>query len=731
MSFATGKIMRFTLRPKSLRARFGIAFGLLLTLAILNMAAFYWGARRRGSDFQNLHHAIAVQGALNEIRADLDNHHKRVKVVSDLFGGEQVVALGRVEYDRIIRSLQSVREKVASLAQHEGTATAVTDDHGSLALTTGRITTLTDAWIRFYTRQLEDPAKALIDVRTAEPLALDLLTQGLPRAIEAENVRVQRARDAFMLSDRLSAQLMWGILIATGLLSIAQAYSISRHLLRAIAALRTGSERFGAGELTYRLIVPNAEELSEVGNNLNTMALRLRYAREELEVRNVELANLAFKDALTQLANRTVFRERVELALAAEGRCPEEVAVLFIDVDNFKSINDTFGHGAGDRLLVEVATRLCSATRGIDTVARLGGDEFAILLDHVHVGKQATLVAERIMVALEAPYAIDSHIVHATASIGVAWGREGDSANELLRNADVAMYRAKTRGKGRYEVFAPDMHTALLDRAQLETELRLAVERDELTIAYQPVIDLSTEQIVGFEALARWNHATRGAISPASFIPLAEDTGTIIPLGRRMLHNACSEVAAWSRSLGLREPLSISVNVSGKQLEHLSFMGDVSRALEESRLPPHCLILEITETAVMRESAVMLLRLNHLKSLGVRLAIDDFGTGYSSLAYLRRFPVDVIKIDKAFVDGIVKGASDTALVQAIINLSQALGLRTVAEGIEYGKQHVVLKELGCQLGQGYLFSRPVSPADARKLIGLAEEDGSSQLRGVA
>jgi diguanylate cyclase (GGDEF)-like protein len=713
-------------QPRSLRARFGIALGILLTLAILNIGAFFWGAQKRSRAFQDLHHAIAIHSALNELRADLDNHHTRVKVVSDLLGVEQV-SLGREEYGRVISSINALRQRLAPLVHHDQARTAAPDEHQGLPRLSQRVRKLTDSWTTFYTRQLDDPGVALAEVAvTAEPLAQELLAHELPQAIESENESVQRARDVFVATDRLSSRLNWAILFVTGLFSIAVA-SISRQLLRAIVSLKAGAERFGAGDLAYRVTVSNAEELAEVGNSLNTMALRLRYAREELEVRNVELANLAFKDALTQLANRAVFRERVELALATEERRPEEVAVLFIDLDNFKSVNDTFGHGSGDRLLMEVATRLLNATRGIDTVARLGGDEFAILLDHVHVGKQAVLVADRINAALSAPFSIEGHIVHVTASLGLAWGRDGEGASELLRNADVAMYRAKARGKGRYEVFAPEMHAALLDRVQLETELRTAVEREELSIAYQPVIDLVTEKVVGFEALARWQHPTRGPVSPAMFIPLAEDSGVIFPLGRWILEHACTEAAAWSAALGMPDALTVSVNVSSRQLEHPSFTSDVVRALEVSQLPPRCLILEITETAIMRESAVMLLRLNHLKELGVSLAIDDFGTGYSSLAYLRRFPVDVIKIDKAFVDAIVNGASDTALVQAIITMSQALGLRTVAEGIEVGKQHSVLRDLGCQLGQGYLFSRPLTRADARSRLGLVDPPALAQV----
>lgn len=706
------------LRPRSLRARSAIAFGLLLGLATLNIGAFYWGAQKRDHVFRELRHAITRHSTLNEIRADLDNQYKRVKIVSDLLGVEQV-SLGREEYGQIVLSIRALRARLAPLTQevsHEGADAQERAGDFALKGLSDRTAKLTESWTTFYTRQLDDPGAALAEVVvTAEPLAQELLSVELPKAIAAEYQRVQRASDEFVRTDLLSSRLVWAILLASGMLSIALAYSLSRLLLRAIASLKTGADRFGAGELAYRVKVDNFAELDEVGGSLNMMALKLRYAREELEVRNIELADLAYRDALTQLANRAVFRERVELALSVEGRHPQEIAVLFIDLDNFKSVNDTFGHGSGDRLLVDVASRLLNATRGVDTVARLGGDEFGILLDHVQVGKQAVLVAERIITAFSAPFTLDGNVVHVAASIGLAWGQVGEGANELLRNADLAMYRAKARGKGRYEVFVPEMHAALLDRTQLEAELRVALEREEFAVVYQPIVDLRTERVVGFEALARWHHPSRGPVSPATFIPLAEDTGVILPLGRWILKHACIEASRWAACPG-DEALTVSVNVSSRQLESASFSNDVTQALEASDLAPQRLILEITETAIMRDSAAMLLRLNHLKALGIQLAIDDFGTGYSSLAYLQRFSVDVIKIDKAFVDGVANGDNDAALMQAIITLSQTLGLRTVAEGIELRQQHVLLRDLGCQLGQGYLFSRPLTAIDARRML---------------
>jgi diguanylate cyclase (GGDEF)-like protein len=713
-----------SLKPRSLRAGFAIAFGLLLAFATLNIGAFYWGARQRDRVFRELRNAIARHSTLTEIRADLENQYKRVKVVSDLLGVEQV-SLGREEYGRIIRSLDLLRARLAPLTAQREEVSGLVGHPGdsNLERLSARVGKLADSWAIFYARQLDDPGAALAEVVvTSEPLAQELLIDELPQAIHSEYEHVQRASDAFVHTDRLSSRLIWAILLASGLLSVTLAYSLSRQLMRAFASLKTGAERFGAGELAYRVTVDNVDELAEVGRSLNLMALRLRYAREELEVRNAELAELAFRDALTQLSNRAVFRERVALALAVEGRQPSEVAVLFIDLDEFKAVNDTFGHATGDRLLIDVANRLRSATRGIDTVARLGGDEFAILLDHVQIGKQAVIVAERVIAALSAPISVDGRSIHMAASIGLAWGRDGEGADELLRNADVAMYRAKARGKGRYEVFVPEMHAALVDRAQLEGELRTAVERNELTVVYQPIVHLHTERAVGFEALARWQHPNRGHVSPATFIPLAEDTGVILTLGRWILEEACKEAAKWEGySLGT-EPFTVSVNVSSRQLEQPSFTTDVARALELSGLAPQRLTLEITESVIMRDSKTMLQRLNELKALGVRLAIDDFGTGYSSLAYLQRFPVDIIKVDRAFVDPIAKNGNDAALVQAIITLSDALDLRTVAEGIEVAEQHSLLRDLGCHLGQGYLFARPMRASDARNLL-AAERRG--------
>jgi diguanylate cyclase (GGDEF)-like protein/PAS domain S-box-containing protein len=429
-----------------------------------------------------------------------------------------------------------------------------------------------------------------------------------------------------------------------------------------------------------------------------------------------QLLHQAFHDPLTDLANRALFRDRVDHALSRTARESGRIAVLFLDLDNFKAVNDTQGHAAGDRLLQTIASRLLKATRGCDTVARLGGDEFGVLLEDVHAGEGAEIVAERIAGAFRAPLETSPRsTTTVSASIGIATPVSGDGTEELLRNADVAMYAAKKRSRGRWIRFDRAMHTAVVDRVTLEADLRRAVERQELGLAYQPIVDLATGRIMGVEALARWTHPERGVVPPLTFIPIAEESDLILSLGRWVLREACRQGAAWNASRP-GDLLTITVNVSGVQLEHPGLAADVADALRDSGLPAACLILEITETVITRKTEATVARLHALKGLGVRLAIDDFGTGYSSLSYLQQFPVDVLKIDRAFTEGLLREGNDSALVGTIISLAGTLALRTIAEGVEDASQQDRLRELGCDAAQGFLFSEPMGAEDVEALL---------------
>jgi diguanylate cyclase (GGDEF)-like protein/PAS domain S-box-containing protein len=422
--------------------------------------------------------------------------------------------------------------------------------------------------------------------------------------------------------------------------------------------------------------------------------------RKSLEA---QLVHQAFHDPLTGLANRALFLDRVTHALAITGRHGRHpVAVLFLDIDNFKSLNDSFGHVPADQLLSTIARRLCDAVRTSDTVARLGGDEFAILLEDASGPMAPAAAAERITSSLREAFIVEGKEVYASASIGIAVATPDLSPSELLRNADTAMYQAKAHGKARYELFEASMYAETLARLEMESDLRQAVERNELSLRYQPIVDLRNGVIVGAEALLRWEHPRRGTLGPAEFMAVAEETGLIVPIGRWVLREACRRAKRWQ--------LSLHVNISGQQLLHPSLAETLRSVLAAHELAPSTLVLEITESVLMQQSDLVLSHLRALKTLSVRLAIDDFGTGYSSLAHLRRFPIDVLKIAKPFVDD-VSELTDSALARAIIGLGQTLRLQTIAEGIESADQLAELRVLGAHLGQGNHFSRPIT-ADA-------------------
>ena len=430
---------------------------------------------------------------------------------------------------------------------------------------------------------------------------------------------------------------------------------------------------------------------------LNSRDISERKAFEE------QLAHQAFHDPVTQLANRALFADRVGHALRSTVRSGSLIAVMFIDLDDFKTVNDSLGHEAGDLVLCDVARRLERAIRPADTVARFGGDEFAILLDGVSGSDEAAQITDRLLMELAAPADIEGQQVYPRVSIGICMSDEDllpQDSEELIRNADVAMYMAKRDSKGSYRLFEPTMHERVVERLELRAELERALENNQLEVYYQPVVRLARGDYYGVEALLRWHHPTRGLVEPVQFIPLAEETGLIVPIGRWVVQQACNKAVELQRRFPLDEPLRMSVNLSVKQLASDTVVDDIRNVLETTGLDASSLVLEVTESVMMVDADVAVARLRALKDLGVLIAMDDFGTGYSSLSYLSRLPVDILKMDRSFLGG---GMDDNGLAAAIMAISERLGLQVVAEGIEHTHQIDSLQNLGFGLGQGFLF----------------------------
>jgi diguanylate cyclase (GGDEF)-like protein/PAS domain S-box-containing protein len=461
--------------------------------------------------------------------------------------------------------------------------------------------------------------------------------------------------------------------------------------------------------------VPRGDDKQRVveihGTNMDSepaIGGRLLNLRDTTDRKGLEeqLKRMAFHDPLTLLANRSLFRDRVEHAVAVSRRNGRGVAVMFVDLDNFKKINDSFGHAQGDRVLHKSAQRLVKATRNGDTVARFGGDEFAVLLENLMGKEQVIEIASRIVETLQEPLDLPGADLRVAASVGVVFATPDDGVEELMRNADVAMYSAKAQGKGRYTVYEPAMQGAASKRQELEAEIDVALKESQFLLHYQPIVELHSGYLLGVEALVRWRHPKRGLLGPLEFIPVTEESGQIVTLGRWILAQACREVRVWQARLPEGRQVRVGVNVSAVQLSRSDICADVQKALSLSEIDPGCLVIELTESVLMQNSEDVLATLNQLKKLGVRIAIDDFGTGYSSLSYLHRFPIDILKIDRSFVEQLGSIDEGTGLARAIITLGGTLGLEVVAEGIELEQQQRELIELGCVAGQGYYYARP-------------------------
>jgi diguanylate cyclase (GGDEF)-like protein/PAS domain S-box-containing protein len=461
--------------------------------------------------------------------------------------------------------------------------------------------------------------------------------------------------------------------------------------------------------------VPRGDDKQRVveihGTNMDSepaIGGRLLTLRDTTDRKGMEeqLKRMAFHDPLTLLANRTLFRDRLEHAVAVSKRNGRGLAIMFVDLDNFKKINDSLGHAQGDRVLSKSAQRLVKATRTGDTVARLGGDEFAVLLENLTSKEPVTEIASRIVESLQESLDLPGADVRVAASVGVAFATPDDGVEELMRNADVAMYSAKAQGKGRYTVYEPAMQGAASKRQELEAEIDLALKENQFLLHYQPIVELHSGYLLGVEALLRWRHPIRGLLGPSEFLSVTEESGQIVTLGRWVLAQACREVCVWQTRLPEGRQVRVGVNVSAVQLSKSDICADVKKALTLSEIDPGCLVIELTESVLMQNSEDVLATLNQLKKLGVRIAIDDFGTGYSSLSYLHRFPIDLLKIDRSFVEQLGSIDEGAGLARSIITLGGTLGLEVVAEGIELEQQQRELIELGCVAGQGYYYSRP-------------------------
>lgn len=468
---------------------------------------------------------------------------------------------------------------------------------------------------------------------------------------------------------------------------------------------RDGSWRHGESSITNLVHDPAVGGLV-----INTRDVTQRKAME------AELVRQAFHDSLTDLANRALLTDRAEHALARAARNHSGVSIIFLDLDDFKLVNDSLGHARGDELLQSVGKRLRKLLRPTDTIARMGGDEFAMLLEDSSL-EDAIHVAERVISSLDTPFMLAGREVFAHASLGLCVADSAtETAETLLRNADAAMYSAKTSPARGYAVFQPEMHSAMMQRLELRAWLEHAIERDELVVHYQPVVAVDSGRWVGVEALLRWAHPSKGLVPPTDFIPLAEETGLIVPIGRWILERACRDARSWQQCYGMHSGFTVSVNVSLRQLQEQTFVNDVARVLQATGLDPGSLVLEITESQMMQDAEAVAAQLTKLKRLGVDLALDDFGTGYSSLSYLGSLPLDIIKIDRSFIASMTVDAERSPLVEAIIGVGASLGLKTTAEGVETAAQQAQLRKLGCATAQGFYFARPMNAVDLERRL---------------
>jgi diguanylate cyclase (GGDEF)-like protein len=535
--------------------------------------------------------------------------------------------------------------------------------------------------------------------------------------------------------------------------AIVMAFSLGAHISSSISRpvrhLIDASERLGQGRFETRIPIDGPSDLAQISAGFNAMAEQLEVLDQESERKNLQLeekigllldaeAKLRFEathDALTGLTNRVLLEAHLEDCIERNRRDPSyNFAVLFFDLDRFKMVNDSLGHHIGDLLIVEAARRLQGSVRSLDTVvlverrttARFGGDEFAVLLDGISNPRRVVLIAERIQQMICRPFQLRGHEIQVSTSIGIALstGRY-EKAGDMLRDADIAMYRAKVAGGAQYAVFDDNMHAEARERLRIENDLRRAVTEHQFQIRYQPIVDLESDEVIAFEALIRWLHPEDGLIEPSMFVPVAEETGLIVPIGRWILRNACKQLKAWKDKLPPDRKLGISVNVSPRQVEGVDLAGEVRAVLEETGVSAHDLRLEITESMLMEKTDGIQRVLGDVRAVGCELHMDDFGTGYSSLSALHNFPLDVLKIDREFVSNVSTDPDYAAVVRAIMTLAHSLRMRVTAEGLETPHQVALVRSLGCNYGQGYIFAKPLEPAQAWELLNQGKMERQS------
>jgi diguanylate cyclase (GGDEF)-like protein len=649
-------------------ATVGILLALLIGITVVSLFA----TREQKSATESLEAASLYANALEAARTDFVSAGAAMAAV----GMNAAVAAGsKSDVDYLTTYSQALDRTHQDLAQAR-----------AIALSRGRNTdvVLVDKFIARVT-SYDQGVQSLIAV---------YLTQGVDKAVQAQD---EQGAAAYELLDDLKL-------------------AIDREQARLSAERASTVETSDRAFLTQLILGAFALVVAAAaGGMLIVRARQLVLNVEQRKRAEERIRHLAYHDALTDLPNRSLLEDRLTTALAQAHRKSRMLALLYLDLDRFKRVNDTLGHSLGDHILQSVAERLTSIVREADTVARVGGDEFTILLPEISQAQDAIDVADRILRELRRPVMVDHRELPATTSMGIAfYPDDAEEADTLLRNADIAMYRAKEQGRDNYQLYTAAMNARIAERFAVENDLRRALDRNEFVVYYQPQVDLSSQQIVGVEALVRWEHPTRGLMLPADFIPVAEESGLIVPLGEWVLRTACAQAKAWQEA-GL-PPIRLAVNLSGRQFQQRNLSEMVERALNETSLEPRYLQLEITETVVMHDMDFTIATLNNLKAMGIQIAIDDFGCGHSSLNYLKRLPIDDVKIDRSFVHDLATDPSDAAIVGSVVAMTRELNLNVVAEGVETEEQLAFLKERQCDVVQGFLFSRPVPPDAVEKII---------------